>query len=287
MSKKLIVIPILTLLCLVFVASSVQADLDLSNGYATGQWWNPERDGEGFYVEVIGEGENLQIGLAMFSYDEAGNQLWLVGNVPIAQGDIVATVPVLLVEGPVWGTGYDPADKNTTEFGSIVVRFPTCDTALFNVQSNVQTLESGNYSLVRITEIVGMDCTDPPPEPEGGITPGLWTGIGVCFFVNPEGNLIIESESCFSTALKFEAGGTLYDLDGPVFPTVDCGVSVECDGTWPITGQRLNCVNNAGGVVNVYFTSATEASVHALEGVGNDGTVCVSTGATASPSPSQ
>ena len=284
MFRRLIFSCFIVLSCLVLFTGNVQADLNLADGSASGQWYNPARDGEGFYVEIIDSAGVLQISVAMYSYDEQGNQLWLIGNIEIEDGDIAVTVPVFLVEGPVWGTMYDPADRNFTEFGSIVVRFPTCDTALFNVQSNVQALESGNYSLVRLTELVGLDCTDPPPEPEGGITPGLWTGLGVCFFVNPEGNLIIESESCFSTALKFEAGGALYDLDGPVFPSVDCGVAVECDGTWPITGQRLNCVNDAGGVVNVYFTSATEATVQAVEGVDNEGKACFSTGATASPS---
>ena len=45
-----------------------------------------------FYVEVIGEGDNLQIAVAMYSYDANGNQLWLVGNVAIADGDIGAEV---------------------------------------------------------------------------------------------------------------------------------------------------------------------------------------------------
>jgi hypothetical protein len=172
MIKDLILITIRSACFLAIMVGSAQADLNLANGFAPGQWWNPERDGDGFFVEVIGEGENLQISVAMYSYDEAGNQLWLVGNVPIAQGDIGATVPVFLIEGPVWGTGYDPADKNTTQFGQIVVRFPTCDTALLGVTSNVEGLESGSYSLVRLTEIVGMDCIEPPPPspppPDGG-----------------------------------------------------------------------------------------------------------------------
>ena len=284
MSSKLIVVSILTSLCLVFVAGSVQADLDLSNGYASGQWWNPERSGEGFYVEVIGEGENLQIAVAMYSYNEAGNQLWLVGNVPIAQGDTVVTVPLFLVEGPVWGTQYDPANRETTEFGSVVARFPTCDTALFNIQSNVQALESGNYSLVRLTEIVGMDCTDAPPEPEGGIPAGLWTvSPGLCFFVNPEGTHITESDSCNSSALVYQGGGVRFDPNGELNP-IDCGVDVVCGGSWPIVDQRVSCVNDVGGVANIYFNSATEATVEVLESIETSGAVCLSAG---SATPSQ
>jgi hypothetical protein len=53
MSRKLIVISILTMLCMVFVASSVQAELNLADGAASGQWYNPARDGEGFYVLLL------------------------------------------------------------------------------------------------------------------------------------------------------------------------------------------------------------------------------------------
>jgi hypothetical protein len=65
------------------MAAGAQAGLNLADGYASGQWWNPARDGEGFYVEVIDTGGNLQIAVAMYSYDESGNQLWLVGNIAI------------------------------------------------------------------------------------------------------------------------------------------------------------------------------------------------------------
>jgi hypothetical protein len=63
----------------------------------------------------------------------------------------------------------------------------------------------------------------------------------------------------------------------------DCGANVVCDGAWPITDQRFSCVNEVGGVANVYFNSATEATVEVLESVDLAGYVCLSRG-TATPS---
>jgi hypothetical protein len=290
--KNHILIKVLLVPFVMMMAASAQADLNLANGYATGQWYNPARDGEGFFVEVIGEGDNLQISVAMYSYDEQGNQLWLAGNVAIEDGDVGATVPAFLIEGPVWGTAYDPADRSTTEFGTIVVRFPACDTGLFNVNSNVAGLESGSYSVVRLTEIVGMDCveppppdTQPPPPPGTGITTGLWTAEGVCFFVNLEGTKIIETDECDQgKAFSADIPGVEVDIDGKLKPDV-CDSNVACGAAWDIyettsaqgvTISQAHCVNELGGIGLIKFSSGTRASVWAFEAQDIDGRICAS-----------
>jgi hypothetical protein len=287
MFQKIVLTCLRATCCLVIFAGSAQADLNLADGTATGQWYNPQRDGEGFFVEIIGSSGNQQIGIAMYSYDTEGKQLWLVGNVPLENGDIGATIPVFLIEGPVWGTGYDPADRDTTQFGNIVARFPTCDTALFNVQSNVQGLESGTYSEVRLTEISGMDCTDPLPEPppgNGNVTSGLWTGPGVCFFVNTEGTRIVESDLCDGKSFEAEVVGVEIDIDGNQ-DVDDCNANVATDAPCEIfydgAAASATCVNEFGGFGDIYFYSATSASVSVIEGQDLDGRMCVgSTSAT-------
>ena len=81
MQRKLIRLTLLTLGLL--FGSLAQANLIIAEGKPTGQWWNPERDGEGFYVEVIDTGGTPQIGVAMYSYDAEGRQLWIVWNAAI------------------------------------------------------------------------------------------------------------------------------------------------------------------------------------------------------------
>jgi hypothetical protein len=287
MARKLIVIYILTTLCLVFVASSVQAELNLADGAASGQWYNPARDGEGFYVEIIDSAGILQISVAMYSYNEQGNQLWLIGNVLIEDGDVTATVPVFLVEGPVWGTMYDPADRSVTEFGTIIVRFPTCDSALFSVNSNVPGLESGSYSLVRLTDLVGVDCVEPPPPapppPDGGITSGLWTGLNTCFFVNTEGTKIVESDLCdVGNALSADAPGLEVDIDGNSNPET-CNAKITCDSAWDIVTveqngvevQQVTCLNDASGIAKVIFNPYDQdATVDVYEIIELNGRMC-------------
>ena len=295
--KNLFLKTVLTVFCLTLLAGNAQAGLNLADGSASGQWYNPARDGEGFYVEIIDTGGNLQISVAMYSYNESGDQLWLIGNVPIEDGDQGATVPVFRVEGPVWGSMYDPADRTGIDepFGNIVVQFPTCDSALFNVQSNDPVLASGNYSLVRLTDLVSLDCVEPPP-PDGPppeeppeITAGLWTAEGVCFFVDADGKQIVDSDQC-DNGKSFSA--RVDGVEDPATLDPSCKAYVVCNGAWPIVDaldefgrpyKRLTCVNADGGIGLIEFweefiDNVTEVKgyIYAVEALGLDldGRVC-------------
>jgi len=94
MMRRIIMVLIFTCAGLGCLSSNAIADLIIADGKPTGQWYNPERNGEGFYVEVIDTGGNLQLGLAMFTYDEEGEQMWISGQLPIDSDDVAVTVPV-------------------------------------------------------------------------------------------------------------------------------------------------------------------------------------------------
>ena len=286
MIRKLTQSYIFALSCLVFLIGSAQAQLNLADGTASGQWYNPARDGEGFYVEIIDTGGNLQISVAMYSYNEVGDQLWLIGNVPIEDGDLGAKVPVYLVEGPVWGPMYDPADRTGLDepFGNIIVRFPSCDRAFFMVQSNVQGLESGHYSLARLTDLVGVDCTDPPPATGETVTPGQWTGEGICFIVNTEpsggaqpGTQLQGSDLCNGFAIEAEVPGVEVNIKGEPGPA--CQAKAECYGNLGINFPGTNSYGQMTcGALEVIFISATESVVSVDEYVDEEGTLCVGQG---------
>lgn len=248
------------------------ANLILADGGPTGQWYNPERDGEGFYVEIIDTGGNLQISVAMYSYDAQGNQLWVIGNVAIDEDDEIVAVPVFQVEGPVWGPGYNPDDREFTDFGTITVRFPTCDTALFSIQTNVG-LQNGNYSLVRLTDIVGVDCVEPPEPPPSGIRAGKWEGPGVCFMVSEDGGSIIGGNlsECDAQA-AFDS-----NLEGISDELRECNVTASCEGVWPIVDGTFTCVNELGEMAIGTFDSTTSANGLAFEGEGGVGEFCSAT----------
>lgn len=269
MSRKILFACTGALQSLILFSTAAIADLDLYEGGPSGQWWNPTRDGEGFYVEIITTGSSKQIGVAMYSFNDSGEQLWIVGNVAIEPGDTVVGVPVVQVDGPSWGPDYDPADANRTAFGTITVQFPTCDTALFALESDV-ALPSWSYSLQRLTSVDGVGCVEPPPSGGPSITPGLWSGPGVCFMVSSDGTRIEGgnlSECGVQAAFDSELDGTTNEFD-------DCKVTTACEGVWPIVAGKFSCMNLTGELAVGHFTSSTSAEGTTHEKEGGNNNIC-------------
>lgn len=258
MRERLIRISVLNLF--LFFSTGVFADLVLSEGGPSGQWFNPERNGEGFYVEII-DASPMQIGVAMYSYDANGDPLWVVGNVAIDNDDEIVEIPVFEFNGPVWGPGYDPDDLNTIPFGTITANFPTCDTALFSIETN-GALADGNYSLIRITSVEGVGCNEPPDPPTGTPT-GLWTGPGVCFMVSPDGKSIVggEGSGCDAQA-AFDSNLEGFTNQGE---GEECNVNASCEGVWPIVDGTFTCLNDLGEIATGTIHSATSASGFAID----------------------
>jgi len=264
MMKKLLLALVYACVVLLCFSSTAIADLILAEGKPTGQWYNPDRDGEGFFVEVINSAGIIQISVAMYSYDTEGSQLWLVGTVPIDEDDTVASVPVYQVDGPVWGSGYDPDDRNIIEFGTLTVRFTSCGTALFQIRNDVG-LEDGDYPLVRLTNIVGIECTDTQSPPSDGVTPGKWVAEGVCLFVSEDGrHLTSENSTCPNGApMWLGITGTEIDVNAP---GGSCLLETSCLSDISIIEETgyFACLNPTGGVIEGWFTSEISAYGNAV-----------------------
>jgi hypothetical protein len=171
--------------------------------------------------------------------------------------------------GPVWGPGYDPGDLNTVPFGTITVNFPTCDTALFSINTE-GALQSGSYSLIRITSVAGVGCQEPP-DPPTGLPSGRWSGPGVCFTVSADGKNIVggEGSSCDAqTAFDSDLEG-ITNQEGR-----ECNVNVSCEGVWPIVDGTFTCVNELGEMAIGTFNSATSAAGFAFEDDGGQLEYC-------------
>jgi hypothetical protein len=264
---------------LLFLAGNAMADLIIAEGKPTGQWYNPDRDGEGFYVEVIDSGETIQLGIAMYSYDAEGRQLWVVGNAPVGAGATAVTVPVVQIDGPVWGSGYDPDDLNTTDFGTITARFTSCNSALFQVRTNVD-LEDLEYPAVRLTNVVGIECVDTsPPPPPTGLTAGKWVGDGVCINVAADGkSLTTVNSTCPNLAsIWLDITGTQVDINGEIDPEV-CKVDATCLVDAPISADTgfFQCVTEHG-LAEGWFNSATNAYGNGVQTGATLGSFCGAT----------
>lgn len=121
-----------------------------------GAWYNPGRDGEGFTLGVLDDG---RMTVTWYTYDAAGNQVWLAGA-----GDVDATgavtVDLYVTSGPRFGSAYTPADLDRQLWGEAVLRFDDCDHGSVQWTPVASGFEAGSLALVRLTEESGQSCTD-------------------------------------------------------------------------------------------------------------------------------
>jgi hypothetical protein len=250
---------LLTALLLVMLpfSSMCFADLDLSDGGASGQWYNPSRDGEGIFVEIIDSDGGQKISVAWFTYDENGNQMWLVGLADLQDDQTAVTIPVVVTSGPKFGPDYDPAAMNRTPWGTLSLNFSTCSAGILSYASSVG-FGSGAINLIRLTSLTQVRCDDPPPVT--GLTPGRWTGSGVCFYVSQDGrSLTSEGSLCSSgRSVNTDIENQIDDQGG------NCDVEVETRDTIAIVDGSFAYSRNGESIVGT-FTSATSATGVAQE----------------------
>jgi len=121
----------------------------------TGSWFDPARDGEGYNVEIIGSPLEPQLLAYFYTYDDAGDQMWLTGYGPV-NGD-TAIVPVEVFSGPVFGAGYNKDDLVREDWGTLTFTFSSCTTGSV-VQASTMGFGTTTVDFVRLTYVTGLTC---------------------------------------------------------------------------------------------------------------------------------
>lgn len=127
---------------------------DLNPGH-NGFWWGgPTRNGEGAQIEVSNNNTGGQVLVAtMYSYDSAGEPIFLLAVGPVVNGE--ANVTVYIYNGPSWGAGFDPEDLVETQWGSGKFTANNCGSITMRLTPNTAFVSQGysqiNYNLVRLT----------------------------------------------------------------------------------------------------------------------------------------
>jgi hypothetical protein len=126
----------------------------------TGTWWDADRSGEGFLLEVGEAGGSTVLFASFYTYDAAGNQTWLTAQLTSADGT-TANVDVFMPEGGQWGDDFDPDDVSATPWGSGVFSFPACGSGTVMLTPNAAMQAIGftevSFELTRTLE-PGVAC---------------------------------------------------------------------------------------------------------------------------------
>jgi len=125
----------------------------------SGTWFDPARDGEGFSMHWLSRDEAL---VTWYTYDDEGNQRWMVGNGLFVDGKIEFSM-IHTTQGGRFGTSFDPNDVELVEWGSLSMDLACLDgSAEFN--SDLPAFGSGSLDLNRLTILDQPGCPWAPPK---------------------------------------------------------------------------------------------------------------------------
>ncbi len=136
-------------------------------------WIDPERHGEGFMLEILANDRAL---VYWYTYDQEGQQDWYyaVGEI---RGNRILFNELLQVEHGHFGPGFDPAEVENIVVGSASFTWSSCGSGVMDWRLDQSgEYRTGRMNLVRLTEVMGLDCGQPqqaPPLAET-ILSGTW-----------------------------------------------------------------------------------------------------------------
>lgn len=136
----------------------------------TAHWYDPERSGEGWSLEIL---QDQGAFVYWFTYDEFGQQRWLVAHGDIVNGHTIEFPELLAASGGQFGSDFDPDQVVLDVVGSASFHFEDCDHghAEFDVYG-----EQFEVALRRVNRTMLIDCNPPEDavEDERGLQTGSW-----------------------------------------------------------------------------------------------------------------
>jgi hypothetical protein len=86
----------------------------------TALYFDPSRNGEGFNLETLNDERIL---LQWYTFDENGNDQWMLGTNPLIAENAVRIPEMLVTSGGVFGPEFNPDDINRSAQGSVEIVF--------------------------------------------------------------------------------------------------------------------------------------------------------------------
>jgi len=130
--------------------------------YITGTWFDPARSGEGILMQLA-PGNVLVV--AWFTFDASGAPFWLFGAQPLLRspGPLnEIAVNLSAIRGGGFAGNFDPANTQSTPWGRITIRNPTCEQLSFTIlqphTSPSLPSASGVRNWSRLTGVTGIEC---------------------------------------------------------------------------------------------------------------------------------
>lgn len=135
------------------VAEPIPSNLFGPRGWMSGNWYNADQSGHGLQVEML---DNGRVVIAWYTYDGDGRPLWLFGVGTVNADGIHAELSAF--EGGRPPADWSAGDAEATPWGSVALRFESCETGILTWDSDDPDFGSGELELQRLTAIGGLRC---------------------------------------------------------------------------------------------------------------------------------
>lgn len=122
----------------------------------SGSYSNAGQSGHGFVVEIVGSEGSENVLISWYSYDSAGEQIWLIGQAPL-QGD-TASVPVSILSGADFPPDFDSQDVVNEQWGVLNLDFSEVNKMLVTWQTTYPGYENGQLNTDKFTLLKGKGC---------------------------------------------------------------------------------------------------------------------------------
>lgn len=173
-------------------AYEVQAGPNLGAA-VSGAYFDSARNGEGSFVENLGNGQAL---VATFSYGPTGGLAWFLGVGNIV-GNSVVLDDLRLPSGGVFGAGFNPASVVRQRVGSASFVFPNCEAGARPGQWNFQASPEGAFEdlIARASRLSSVVPCSGNANANAGRSGSFYApsrdGEGIFVEVLPDGRVIL------------------------------------------------------------------------------------------------
>lgn len=120
----------------------------------SGPWFNVEQDGHGFVFLFVSWNH---LAVYWYVYDADGNQVWLLADGPVV--DNVAVMESIVTSGMQFSE-FDPGSVNRIMWGTLTIRFISCDQAEISWESILPGFDGGSITVVPIVRVAGLSNCD-------------------------------------------------------------------------------------------------------------------------------
>ncbi len=133
----------------IWAASGGLPDADAS---LAGSWWNPDRNGEGFVLEVFVNNLGQTIVVVYFytyADDGSGAPVYLVGAAPLSGAG--ATIEVVSTNGGEFGSQFDSDSVSMPVWGTLTLNFVSC--TQIDIAYDSPEYGAGTLTVERLAEL--------------------------------------------------------------------------------------------------------------------------------------